>query len=345
MALEVASRYEQISAKAYEHPADRAATSALHTVPLLDTVVKRLTDLGHERRLRQVVMGNAVHLGPEQLPDVWSWYVQGVSVLDLATTPPLYVTNTPFVNAMTIGAKEPMIVMNSSLVSSYSPSEVQTVLAHETGHVLSEHYYYMTALVLLSEFIKGALPRSLVIGLPVRALYLALLEWHRAAELSSDRAAALVMADPLQPCRVMMRLAGGALPNMNFDAFVKQAGDYDGEDDIFSRYSRFWEEINGTHPFPVRRVKELVAWVQSGDYDRICGGNYARRGHEPPPSAEFQDAVTHYRERFSRFLVRTAGDVQRLGRQFSEWLRRTAGRTGEEPPGDDESWGEGASFS
>ena len=57
--------YEQISPKAYEHPADKAATSALHSVPLLDTVVKRLTDLGHERRLRQIVMGNAIRLGPE----------------------------------------------------------------------------------------------------------------------------------------------------------------------------------------------------------------------------------------------------------------------------------------
>ena len=62
MAIELAHRFEQISAKAYEHPADRAATSALNSVPLLDKVIKRLTDLGHERRLRQVLtnlIGNA----------------------------------------------------------------------------------------------------------------------------------------------------------------------------------------------------------------------------------------------------------------------------------------------
>ena len=71
MAIEVAQRYAQISPKAYEHPADKAATSALHSVPMLDTVIKRLTDLGHERRLRQIVMGNAMRLGPKQVPDVW----------------------------------------------------------------------------------------------------------------------------------------------------------------------------------------------------------------------------------------------------------------------------------
>ena len=67
----------------------------------------------------------------------------------------------------------------------------------------------------------------------MRAIYLALLEWSRAAELSADRAAALVMADPLQPCRVLMALAGGSVPGMNFEAFLKQANDYDGEDDLF----------------------------------------------------------------------------------------------------------------
>jgi len=105
MAIELAHRYTDISAKAYEHPADRAATSALHSVPLLDKVIKRLTDLGHERRLRQIVMGNAVRVGPEQIPDLWTDYVRCGSVLDLPTTPDLYVTNDPVVNAMTIGAK------------------------------------------------------------------------------------------------------------------------------------------------------------------------------------------------------------------------------------------------
>jgi Zn-dependent protease with chaperone function len=215
MAIEVARRFEQISSKAYEHPADRAATSALHSVPLLDRVIKRLTDLGHERRLRQIVMGNAIRLGSDQIPQVWELYVRSSTTLDLPSTPDLYVTNDPVVNAMTIGAKTPIVIVRSSLLGAYESDETETVLAHELGHVLSEHYYYTTALVLLRQFMDGALPKSLLLGLPVRGMYLALLEWSRAAELSSDRAAALVMGDPLAPCRVLMRIAGGALPGMS----------------------------------------------------------------------------------------------------------------------------------
>jgi hypothetical protein len=322
VAVEVAHRYERISPKAYEHPADKAATSALHSVPLLDTVVKRLTDLGHERRLRQIVMGNAIHLGPEQIPDVWGTYVRTCTVLDLDVVPDLYVINNADINAMTIGAKTPIVIVNSSMLRSFDGQEVETVLGHEVSHVLSEHYTYTTALVLLSQFLSGALPRSLLLGLPVRAIYLALLEWSRAAELSADRAAALVMADPLQPCRVLMALAGGSVPGMNFEAFLKQANDYEGEDDLFSRHTRFWSELNLTHPVAVRRVKELMEWVRTGAYDRIRDGDYPRRGEEPPPSKEFEDAVAHYRERFSRILDRTADGVQELGRRLGSWLDR-----------------------
>jgi Zn-dependent protease with chaperone function len=336
MAIELARRYEQISSKAYEHPADRAATSALHAVPLLDTVIKRLTDLGHERRVRQMVMGSAIVIGPDQVPTVWESYVHCATVLDLETVPQLFVINDPSVNAMTIGAKTPIVVVNSSLVGSYRPNEVQTVLAHELGHVLSEHSYYTTALIMLQQFIQGALPKSLVVGLPVRAMYLALLEWSRAAELSSDRAAALVMDDPLEPCRVLMRLAGGALPGMSFEAFLAQATAYENEDDLFSRHSRFWMELNLTHPMAVRRVKELMKWVQSGEYDRIRSGSYPRRGFEAPPTSEFNDAVEHYRERFVGFLDRTGDSVQDMGRKLGDWLRRTTGQADEAGLGDED---------
>ena len=68
MSLTDTPAFEAISAKAYEHPADRAATSALRTIPLLDKVVKRLADLSHERRLRQILVGDSVRIDDHQVP-------------------------------------------------------------------------------------------------------------------------------------------------------------------------------------------------------------------------------------------------------------------------------------
>src|SRR5580692_2144099 len=98
MTIELARRYEQISSKAYEHPADRAATSALHSVPLLDTVIKRLTDLGHERRIRQMVMGSAIVIGPDQVPSLWESYVHAGTIFDIEPLPQLFVMNQAEVN-------------------------------------------------------------------------------------------------------------------------------------------------------------------------------------------------------------------------------------------------------
>jgi Zn-dependent protease with chaperone function len=317
-------RYTGISSKAYEHPADRAATSAIHSIPLLDTVIKRLTDIGHERRLRQILIGNAVRVGDNQIPALWADYHRCAYVLDIESVPELYVTQTPMANAMTVGAKRPLVIVYSGLVGAYDHDEVETVLAHELGHVLSEHYYYTTALVMLARLLQSSMPNPLI-ALPIRVLYIALLEWARAAELSCDRAATLVIGDPLVTCRLLMRMAGGALEGMNLDAFIAQAAQYHEEDDLFARWSRAWVEIGLSHPFAVRRVRELVSWVSSGDYDRIRGGTYVHRGEEPPVTAEFEAAFEHYRERFTRMLDRTSGGVQRLIGQLDDWLRGRGG--------------------
>jgi uncharacterized membrane protein YgcG len=236
--------------------------------------------------------------------------------------PDLYVTQTPQANAFTIGAKRPMVVLRSGLVRDYSPSELDVVLAHEMGHVLSEHYYYQTALEFLRRIIQTATGTPTFIpGLPVRAVYLVLLEWWRAAELSADRASALVVGDPLMTCHMLMRIAGGALDGMSLDAFLAQAARYADEENLLTRWSRAWFEASLEHPIAVKRARELMSWVSDGSYDRIRGGNYVRRGQEPPLPRELDAATLHYRERFLKILQVTAGGVERMLGQLEDWLR------------------------
>jgi Zn-dependent protease with chaperone function len=341
MPIELATRYPGLSPRSYEHPADRAATSALHAIPLLDRLVKRFGRLGVEARYRQMLLGDAVRLGPDQVPAVWAIHFRAATRLDVAPTP-LFVTQQPTVNALTFGMRSPVIVVASSLLADHDPDEVESVLAHELGHVLSDHVTYSTALVLLAQLLSGALSDIPLAGLPVRGLYVALLEWSRAAELTCDRAAALAVDDPMVVCRMLMRMAGGALPGMQVDAFIRQATEYTEEEDLFARRARFASEIGRTHPAAVRRVRELVTWVASGDFDRLRSGSYVRRGEEPPPSAEFDAAVRHYRERFTGVVDRTVGGVNKLSSQVTSWLRRDADSSDfSDGDGPDDASGEG----
>ena len=195
------------------------------------------------------------------------------------------------------------------------------MFGHEAGHVLSEHVLYRTALVILLRI--SAIPGVPLPLLPLRA---ALLEWFRAAELSCDRAAALVIRDPLAVCRTLMIAAAGAeAANLDLDVFMKQGREYRERGSPFDRFSRLLVDLNLTHPMSVQRVHELMEWVSSGAYDRIVAGEYVSRDEPVRPRAEAGDAVSHYAERF-RDTFRDLGEsVEDAGQQLSEWLRKTRG--------------------
>jgi Zn-dependent protease with chaperone function len=324
-------RLKGISPKAYEHPADRAATAALQSIPMMDTVVRKLIELGYERALRQVLLAGSVRLGDDQLPSVWAAHRAAIARLDLDRVPDLYLTEFPVANAAAIGSGKPMVLVNSRTVELLDEQEVRTVLGHEAAHILSDHVMYRTALmILLSLSGVGRLP--VMAGLPLMAVKLALLEWFRAAELSCDRAATLVNRDPLVTCRTLMVLAGGtASRRLDLDAFVRQASEYEDTEPGWDKLGRLRTELGLTHPFPVKRVSELMKWVHSGDYDGVTGGAYPRRGDPVDARKEAGDAFELYSERFREFFRDAGAGVDKAGEKVSEaadrisdWLR--AGR-------------------
>jgi Zn-dependent protease with chaperone function len=311
-----------ISPRAFQHPADRAATAALKQVPYLDSVVRKLIELGYERALRQAYLGSSVRLGQEQLPHIWVLEREVFHVLDLKDVPDLYLTQYPLANAMTFGSGRPVIVLNSGLVQLLDADGLRAIVAHEAAHVLSDHVLYETALVILLQ-LGASIRLPIFAGLPLLAIRTALLEWSRAAELSCDRAAALVTRDPMAVCRALMTLAGGAaVDQLNLDAFMKQGLDYDEKGSGLDRMTRLLMQLNITHPMPVRRTHQLLSWVRSGDYDRIKDGSYVRRGQEPPLREEAEAAQSHYGERVRDAFKDVGDSLNDVGEQLGDWLAK-----------------------
>src|SRR4051812_5757836 len=325
-------RLIEISPKAYEHPADRAATAALKSIPMLDTVVRKLIEYGYERGFRQLLLGNSVRLGDDQLPEVWAAHRAALARLDITEIPDLYMVQMPIINAMAVGSRRPVVLLNSGTVNTMDEAELRTVLGHEAGHILSDHVMYMTALmILLSIGVSPLMRLPFFAGLPLLAVELALLEWYRAAELSCDRAATLVNRSPMTTCQTLMVIAGGAASRkLSLDAFVRQAAEYDEVEPGFDKLTRFRTELFSTHPFPVRRVSELMKWVRSGDYDRVMAGEYRRRSDPNQPRTDAGDATEFYAERFRNLFKEVGEGVNRAGDKVSDaadkltdWLRRT----------------------
>ncbi len=324
---EAVEPYPEISSKAYEHPADKAATAALKAVPTLDTVVRKLVEYRYERALRQSFLGNSIKVSERQLPELWASYRGVHRILDMPEDYDLYVSSSLYWNALTIGSQNPMLVMGSNLLEQLGPGEQRTIIAHEMGHILSDHVLYTTALNILLAA-GGGLPLGL--GLPVRAVRAVLLEWSRAAELSCDRAATLAVRDPRIVCRALMVLAGGIpADQLSLDAFMAQAMEYENWDDAHDRVRRFFNEINVTHANAVRRVSEVMRWVQSGEYDRIVRGEYRRRGEETNVREEASAAMQFYSERFRAMFRELGENVTSIGgqmgdmsQQVADWIRK-----------------------
>jgi len=325
-----------ISSRAWEHPADRAALNALRALPGFDEALRRVMGFLGERGVRQLFLANAVRVGPEQRPRLNTLYSEVLVTLDAPERWDLYVSQTPLANAMAVGFQRPFIVFNSGMLEILDEGERRAVLAHEVGHIMSGHPTYTTLAVILLTIGLANIP--VLAGLALLPFELALLEWYRKSEFSADRAALLGTQDIRKTQSVHLKLAGGQVLDdpIDLDAFLAQAREYE---TMAGPWDKVWQFINTvfrTHPFATVRAGELQRWIESGDYDRILRGEYARRGEEPPPlTNDFKAAGDYYGDR-ARDAAATVGEVVARAREaFNQAWKGGPGGTGGGTPGAD----------
>jgi Zn-dependent protease with chaperone function len=334
-------RLPGLSSRAYEHPADRSALVALRKLTGFDTMLKQLMGLFPERAIRLGFLASAVKVSERQFPHIYEMVRDGCYILDMEKVPEVYVTQTPFPNAMAIGFKDPIIVLHTSLIDLCDPEELRAVIGHELGHILSGHAVYHTMLFILL-IIAANISWFPIAGIGLRAIIWGLEEWFRKSELSCDRAGLLAGQDIDASRRVLMKLAGGShLAEMNADAFHEQAREYDAVPDLRDSFLKLLQLQGNTHPFAVVRFAEIDRWYSSGAYERILNGDYPRRDadRDATVSEEVRSAAKAYQESWARSedpligLVR--GGLDNVTRAGSGLFDRFSGRGGNGGSDDD----------
>ncbi|GAA0530735.1 M48 family metallopeptidase [Paractinoplanes ferrugineus] len=290
-----------ISSRAWEHPADRGALTALRELRGFDDLVKAFFGMWNERGFRLQFLAGAIRVDHRQYPRVYQRYAEAAAALDVAELPELFVSQSPIINGQAIGLNKPFIVITTAAVEKLDDDELRAVLGHELGHVLSGHAVYKTIMTILTAWTTNIawLP---VGALALRGIIAAMLEWWRKAELSADRAGLLAGQDPAASTRLLMKLAGGGdLSQIDTAAFVEQAAEYETGGDLRDSIHKFGMTLGSTHPVPVARAADLRRWVDSGDYARILGGDYPRRDDDRDASVadEVKAAANSYRESFA----------------------------------------------
>jgi Zn-dependent protease with chaperone function len=313
-----------IGADSWEHPADRAALAALRRVPAFDEVLRRLFGLFGEKPIRLAFQANAVRVSDKQFPAIHARYLDVLATMDAPEHYPLFISQTPVVNAGAYGMEHPFIVLNSGAIRLLDDEELRFLLGHEVGHIMSGHVLYRTMLVILLQLANMGYP---IVGIAARAVLVGLLEWYRKSELSSDRAGLLACQDPQVALRTSMRLAGGGRDDeTDLNEFLAQADEYRESGDVADSVFKVLNLLGTTHPFHTLRAAELRDWVEAGEYDRILRGEYHRRGEPRTPLMDDLRAASQSyregaRELFDQMADGARDAADRMRQAFADALR------------------------
>jgi Zn-dependent protease with chaperone function len=300
-----------IAPRSWEHPADRAALAALRKIPVFDDVLRKLFGFFGEKPIRLAFLANSVRVSDRQFARVQRLYEDVLQTLDAPEAYPLFVSQTPIVNAGAYGMDEPFIILNSGTVKLLDDEQLSYVMGHEVGHIMSDHVLYRTMTQILIQLAGMGFP---IVGLAARAVLVALLEWSRKSELSSDRAGLLAVQNPQGVMNTMLKMAGGGDDDeLNLDEFILQAEEYRETGDVADQVFKVLNLMGQSHPFYVLRVAEIRTWIEEGEYDRIIRGEYQHRGDpDPAYKQDLSEAATAYAQGAKDLFGQVTGAAKRM---------------------------------
>lgn len=267
------------------HPWDNDALEALRTIPFADKLLSAVMGRTLDRLTRFNFLANAVRVNERQAPRLFDLYREAAARLDV-DPPPLFIIQWPYVNAMTMGAGEPMVAVSSALLDSLGEREILGVLAHELTHVRLGHLLYRTLALLVINGGLSLLDRFLGLGRFVLApLQIALLKWYQLSELSADRGELLATGSLDTFVRTHLMIAGGSnrfTNDFSAEAFIEQAREAEEmrDNDLMVYLMENLNNLHRTHPLAAWRVHHGVRWAESADFFRLLAGKEADSGTE-----------------------------------------------------------------
>lgn len=250
------------------HPDDEKAMNVMKSIPGFESAMQKFMNVGYERLIQGTNMASAIRLSDNQLPEIYHRVTRMCDKLDIGY-PEVYLSMSPYPNAWTYGDTDTSITLTSALFDYLEDDEIDSVIAHECGHILCHHVLYHT----MAEFLR--LGTSKVVSKLTEPLWLAMMYWVRKSELSADRVAVLACgADTV--IRTQLRLSGGPkslTEKVNLKEWAEQAKGY--EDFC---YGNSWNRLlqgaaamDNSHPFSAVRVREATVWSSGKTFQAIKG--------------------------------------------------------------------------
>ncbi|MBQ9312135.1 MAG: M48 family metallopeptidase [Bacteroidales bacterium] len=259
----------------YEHPFDQKALATLEKTPGLGALGRFISKHMIERLYTIQSTGNGLKVTKDNYPKIYEYLEYASKILDLGFIPDLYITWGYNINACTVGAERPIVILNSGLIDLCDDDEIMFIVGHECGHIKSNHMlYHMMASVI--NYVIDAIPGGSLVAAPVQyALYY----WDRMSEFTADRAGLLTCQNKDATVRAFMKMSGLPIKeynNMDYRTFLQQAEEFKNLDDsTMNKLAKFVSISNASHPFSVMRAAELLNWINNENVYSEKVGNSA----------------------------------------------------------------------
>ncbi len=165
---------------------------------------------------RRSLLGDAVRITPELLPEVHAAYQECLDVLGGGLTGNLFVMQSSEYNASVLGHDKTFdVVVHSALLKDFSLPQLKFVFGHELGHVVFGHSKFNIHEILGNPD-----------GVPA-ALASLLFKWSRAAEVSADRVG-LMCCGQLRDAVSALFLTASGITGIHDDLVLRSLrGQYD----------------------------------------------------------------------------------------------------------------------
>lgn len=257
---------KELDPKTYEHPADRATLNVLKKIPLIDKLGAFILNM--HTKFADIVeyRGCSVEVTEKSVPRVYRLKSIAAERLCMNMDIPMFIKLDWEYNAFATGVDYPFIVLHSGLVENLTDDELTYIIGHEMGHIKSKHmlYHWMARNVSVWLF-----KQSIIGGLALQGLLIALLEWERKSELTSDRAGYIACRNKDATITGMMKLMG--LPenyesssdwNFTVDSVLGQLSEHEDfkADSLYNKLMYALVTMKIDHPWTIERIREIRGW-------------------------------------------------------------------------------------
>jgi tellurite resistance protein len=243
---------------------DRDVIQGLLEEPEFFEIWDSIQSRGETYDARRDLLKSALRLTKAMAPLVHRIGQKCKDYLGISADIEFYVTQDAQFNAMVYPPQKGRIyiVLTSSLLESFTETELEFVVGHELGHFLFNHFDFPVAHILHEG--GGTLT-------PLQAMKL--YSWKRNAEVSADRIGLMVCRDFMAVGRAFFKLSSGISGDsltFQLNEYVDQFKDLQAEveSDLVGP-----EDWYSTHPFSPLRIKALQIYESSESFYTATGRN------------------------------------------------------------------------